>query len=364
MKSEEERLYQFARLTDEVRACTHCPRMQDSGRILGLASGHLTAPLLFIGEAPGRLGADSTTIPFHGDRAGENFERLLAQAGLSRYDCFVTNAVLCNPRDEAGNNSTPTRHEVGNCSNFLRAQLDLVDPKIVVTLGAQALNALQVVEPHSLELSTSVRKCLSWYGRKLIPLYHPGQRAMLHRSFLNQLSDYRFIREQLLRVSGSQRKLRHNGQTGCEAVDIVRSIMECSGALSYFRLHKLFYLVEYHYAKQYGSRLTHSYVIRQKDGPYFTELHLSKLRRAIPELVVRSSAAKTTLSLNVTDDLFVGRETNAVQEFIRQVVERYRARTDEQLKTSVYLTPPMRRMLKREKYDGANLHNSPIEFGT
>src|SRR5438067_2266844 len=90
----------FNTLVSDVQACRLCSRMDESSRIFGLASGSPSARLMFIGEAPGRLGADDTAIPFHGDRAGDNFERLISQSGLSRYDCFITNAVLCNPKDE------------------------------------------------------------------------------------------------------------------------------------------------------------------------------------------------------------------------------------------------------------------------
>src|SRR4051812_33858855 len=102
----------FDHLVQDVRGCDLCKRMRDSKRVFGRSAGPLSANIMFIGEAPGRLGADETMIPFHGDRAGENFERLLGQAGLDRYSIFVTNAVLCNPRDEKGNNAPPTRLEI------------------------------------------------------------------------------------------------------------------------------------------------------------------------------------------------------------------------------------------------------------
>src|SRR5213080_3667840 len=111
-----------------------CPRMATSERVLGYAAGNLDAKVMFIGEAPGRLGADTSQIPFHGDKSGENFERLLDQAGLTRYETFVTNAVLCNPKDSNGNNATPTLSEIENCSGFLRRQIGLVEARIVVTL--------------------------------------------------------------------------------------------------------------------------------------------------------------------------------------------------------------------------------------
>ncbi len=287
----------FEKLTQDVRSCVLCERMCDSSRILGRSSGDLSALMMFIGEAPGRLGADDTSIPFHGDRAGENFERLIAQANISRYDFFITNAVLCNPKDEKGNNATPTRREVANCSEFLGRQLEIIQPRIVVTLGSLALQALKQIEDHSFELSADVRKAKSWNGRLLIPLYHPGQRAMLHRSFLNQLADYRFVAEQFHGLAKPRSKAIRQGRTKADAANLVAMILSVSGPISYFRLHKLFYLVEYHYLRAKGRRLTSSYAIRQKDGPYFTDLHIGKLKRSVPNLVVSTNRDRLTVSI-------------------------------------------------------------------
>ena len=169
--------------------------MRNSARILGHSSGNLEAKIMFIGEAPGRLGADDTGIPFHGDRAGHNFEELLDFVGISREEIFITNAVLCNPKDSKGNNSPPKSIEIKNCSNYLKRQIDLINPKIVVTLGLNALKATKLIENHDLSLSTDIRTKNFWYKRILIPVYHPGQRAMIHRSMANQRSDYQFIAE-------------------------------------------------------------------------------------------------------------------------------------------------------------------------
>lgn len=164
----------FHDLVGEVSACVKCARMRDSARMLGYSAGNLRADLMFVGEAPGRLGADQTHIPFHGDTSGQNFEDLIQFVGISREDIYVTNSVLCNPKDDRGNNATPVPAEIANCSGFLRRQIQLVDPKIVVTLGATALRALAAVEPHELSLKENVRTANSWFGRTLIPLYHPG----------------------------------------------------------------------------------------------------------------------------------------------------------------------------------------------
>jgi uracil-DNA glycosylase family 4 len=362
MIDDRDRAVAFDQLTKKVQACVLCSRMQSSGRILGASSGHIAAPLMFIGEAPGRRGADDTSIPFHGDKSGENFERLISQVGISRYDCFITNAVLCNPKDEKGNNATPNRNEVLNCRTFLRDQIDLVNPKLVVTLGSQALQALKLIEPHDFELASSVRRCQDWYGRRLIPLYHPGQRAMLHRSFLNQLADYQYVVEQLSRLKRPRRN-PVNKRSASDITEVATSVLECSGPISYFRLHKLVYLAEYQSVREYGERLSTSYVVRQKDGPYFTDLHLSKLRKAIPSLSVRNDNGNLLLSLASPPDLFRSEDVGSrVMSVVKHVVVRYQKKTDEQLKTAVYLTSPMRRILRREKRDGANLFNAAIDF--
>jgi uracil-DNA glycosylase family 4 len=176
---------EFDALCDKVQKCVKCPRMCDSQRVLNRSGGSLNADIMFIGEAPGRLGADNTGIPFHGDKSGHNFEELLEFAKLDRSRIFVTNAVLCNPRDEEGNNSTPTKIEVQNCADHLAEQIRIINPKVVVTLGATALESTRFTSPHTLVLREAVRTGNEWFNRILIPLYHPGQRAMMHNLLLS-----------------------------------------------------------------------------------------------------------------------------------------------------------------------------------
>lgn len=358
------RLSEFAKLCERVQRCRLCPRMADSSRILSHSSGRLDAKLLFIGEAPGRLGADSSGIPFHGDKAGENFESLLDFVGISREDIFVTNGVLCNPRDEKGNNSTPRPDELANCSTFLREQIQLVDPGLVVTLGALALRATSLIEPHRLNLRQHVRSSQRWFGRQLIPLYHPGQRAMIHRSLTNQRSDYQFVAEQLKRMGVKPRVVR--GRTADSVAEVVKIILWRRGEVSYFALHKLLYLLEWAFMKAYGSRLTGAYFIRQKDGPYCTDLHLNKLRNSIPDVQMRRCGNSILLRL-IESDLFssdqVQRITAEVEGFVSAQLQKHRDKSDSQLKTSVYLTEPMRAILREERGRSANLYNTPLLMG-
>jgi uracil-DNA glycosylase family 4 len=164
--------------------------MEGRRRVLSTANGPLDARVLFVAEAPGRLGGDRTGVPLTSDQTGRNFDRLLAEAGLNRESVFVTNAVLCNPRSARGNNRPPTRREQRNCADHLAAVLELVRAQVVVTLGAIALRALT-----DLSLREAVARPVPWRGRVLFPLYHPGPRAQIHRPFAQQQADFRALRD-------------------------------------------------------------------------------------------------------------------------------------------------------------------------
>ncbi|WP_291856684.1 uracil-DNA glycosylase family protein [Bradyrhizobium sp.] len=335
--------------------------MANSVHVIGPASGSIDSPILIIGEAPGRLGADASAIPFHGDKAGENFEALLEQVGLSRHDCFITNAALCNPKDENGNNATPLRTEIQNCSNFLKRQIDLVDPKIVVTLGAQALNALKSIEQHEIELSAAIRKTWTWYGRSLIALYHPGQRAMIHRSFFNQLADYRFLSETFLRTTREKRPLNAS-PTSQTIAKIAERFANQPDGISYFALHKLFYLAEYEFYRRNNRRMTSAYIVRQKEGPYVFEMHIKKLTKAIKTLKVWNDRSRLMVRAADTSTLFSQTSKNEFDEVLEYVSGKYGRSSDGDLKRIVYLTAPMRQILRKEKGLGQNTFNRAIDF--
>jgi DNA polymerase len=164
--------------------------MDGRTRAIGPGNGPLDARALFVAEAPGRLGADRTGVPLSGDQTGRNFDALLASAGIERREIFITNAVLCNPRRADGRNDRPRAAELANCSEHLRALIDLIDPPWVVTLGRVALDALALIERHDRLLACDVGTAWDWYGRRLVPLYHPGPRAVARRGFGRHAADY------------------------------------------------------------------------------------------------------------------------------------------------------------------------------
>jgi DNA polymerase len=193
----------FAALVAEVAACRRCEAAACGRRaVLSERNGDAGARVLFVGEAPGRQGGDRTRVPFSGDASGRNFQRYIDSINLARGRLFITNSVLCNPRRESGANRRPTAREIGNCSEFLRRQIELIDPAVVVTLGGVALAALAVVEAHDLTLGRSAGRVTRWNGRLLVPLYHPSPQVLAsHRREAAQLEDYRAVAVALERAA-------------------------------------------------------------------------------------------------------------------------------------------------------------------
>jgi DNA polymerase len=185
---------QFEALVAEAAACRRCEAMCGRSAVLSAHNGRVPARVLFVGEAPGRQGGDRTRVPFSGDQSGRNFSRYIASIGLTREDIFITNSALCNPRTGTGANRRPTRAEVSNCSDFLWRQVEVVGPRVVVTLGAVALEALRAVEYHPFTLKGNVGQVRPWRGRLLVPLYHPSPQVLAsHRREAAQLEDYQSV---------------------------------------------------------------------------------------------------------------------------------------------------------------------------
>ncbi|HLT21289.1 MAG TPA: uracil-DNA glycosylase [Thermomicrobiales bacterium] len=178
-------------LCERARACRACRSMDGRLRILSRLNGPPDARVMLVGEAPGRLGAARTAVPFAGDESGRRLDQLIAAAGWRRDELFITNAVLCNPLDEAGRNRPPRSGELANCRSWLQAQIDLIDPHLVVALGAVALKSLAGIEPHPLTVRDSANPPIPWHGRHLAAAYHPSARAAIHRPFAVQLDDFR-----------------------------------------------------------------------------------------------------------------------------------------------------------------------------
>jgi len=116
----------------EVRACTNC-RLHETRTLAVPGEGSPETEVVFVGEGPG-YNEDRQGRPFVG-RAGALLERFLTTLGWQREDVFITNIVKCRPPD----NRDPEPDEVAACAPYLRRQLEILDPALVVTLGRHSL---------------------------------------------------------------------------------------------------------------------------------------------------------------------------------------------------------------------------------
>jgi uracil-DNA glycosylase family 4 len=193
---------QFKTLVREASVCRLCSEMCERAAVMSELNGRLDARVMFIGEAPGRKGADRTGVPFSGDQSGNNFERFLASINLPRSEIFVTSAAICNPRAASGANRRPRNAEIRNCSAFLQRTIELVEPAVIVTLGTVALEALKLLHYHEFTLKNDGGRVRRWNGRVLVPLYHPSPQVLItSRKEKMQLRDYQVVARAIQQVA-------------------------------------------------------------------------------------------------------------------------------------------------------------------
>ena len=169
------------RLLDD-QSCARCPALVASRRQIVHGYGDPGARIVFIGEAPGQHGADRTGVPFSGDKSGRALQRILIELKLMdaqtpveapQWRCFVTNVVRCCPP----NNRTPTPREQASCAPFLAAELDTINPQIIVPIGLPALQA--VARRYLDEIPRAIRPLhatpIDKAGRVIVPLIHPSR---------------------------------------------------------------------------------------------------------------------------------------------------------------------------------------------
>jgi uracil-DNA glycosylase family 4 len=185
---------QFAILSADARSCQTCSNLADKTAVLSELNGSLTPKVFFIGEAPGRVGADRTRRPFYGDKSGDNFQKLLDSIQLDRRDIFITSAVMCSPRSATDANRRPMRSEIRNCSSYLERVLALIDPPVIATLGSVALEALKLIQYHEFTLRDHAGTVQTWNGRTLVPLYHPSPQVIASQRGLSlQLAHFQTL---------------------------------------------------------------------------------------------------------------------------------------------------------------------------
>jgi len=160
----EERARQLAELAARAAVCTLCPLAQGRTRVV-FGVGDPDADLMLVGEAPG-YHEDQQGEPFVGP-AGKLLDRLLADIGRKRSQVYIANVLKCRPPG----NRDPLQPEIDACSDYLRRQLALVDPRVVLTLGNFATRLLL---KRDVGISRLRGQVYPWWNRYLIPTLHPA----------------------------------------------------------------------------------------------------------------------------------------------------------------------------------------------
>ncbi len=166
-------------LVSRISNCTNCELSQ--GRIQAVpGAGSQDADIMFIGEGPG-FHEDRQGVPFVG-QAGSLLNRMLSVIDLSREDVYITNMVKCRPP----NNRDPFPGELEACAPYLDEQLELIRPKVIVTLGRFSFTKFFPGE----SIGKSRGKPRRWRDYMVFPMYHPaaalhnpGLRPVLERDF-------------------------------------------------------------------------------------------------------------------------------------------------------------------------------------
>jgi uracil-DNA glycosylase len=187
-------MHELSVLADAVAGCTKC-RLAEGRTQVVFGSGHPQADLMFVGEAPG-FHEDKQGVPFVG-QAGKLLDKLLGGIGLTRSDVFVANVLKCRPPG----NRDPQPDEIQACDGHLWKQIELIQPKVVATLGNFATKLLSgrqlgITRVHGQEQETTLG------GNKVLlyPLYHPAAALYTPRMLEVLESDFRRLPELLGRA--------------------------------------------------------------------------------------------------------------------------------------------------------------------
>jgi DNA polymerase len=155
-------------LHDEMRAiaiaCDKC-RLAKTRTQVVYGVGNPQADLMFIGEAPGR-DEDLKGEPFVG-RAGQLLTDIIKAMQLTRDDVYIANVIKCRPPE----NRNPEPDELEECRPFILRQIELIQPRVIVTLGKFALQSLT---GKSYAVSSARGQWLDWNGIRVMPTYHPA----------------------------------------------------------------------------------------------------------------------------------------------------------------------------------------------
>jgi len=182
----------FDDLRTRALACVKCAHLASSRKNVVFGVGNVNAELMFVGEAPG-ADEDAAGEPFVG-KAGQLLTKIIQAMGMTRETVYIANILKCRPDTpgQAAGNRKPTPEEMQTCIPYLHEQIDLIQPKVLVALGATAVEGLLGKTIGITKLRGQWR---SYRNIPLMPTYHP---AYLLRN--QSLSEKRLVWEDMLAV--------------------------------------------------------------------------------------------------------------------------------------------------------------------
>jgi uracil-DNA glycosylase family 4 len=175
----------LAELCQQNSECQRCALGPTRNQFV-FGSGHDGSSLMFVGEGPG-ADEDRLGLPFVG-KAGKLLDRMIDVIGLDREDVYVTNVVKCRPP----NNRNPTSDEIAHCMGILERQIELVNPKLIVTLGNVPTQALLPGSPGITKSRGSLKKYRDW---NILPTFHPSYLLRNPNAMTEAWQDFQKISE-------------------------------------------------------------------------------------------------------------------------------------------------------------------------
>ena len=181
MQSAADRREALKAVYEQARGCEKCPQLAATRTTVVFGAGNADADLMFVGEAPG-ANEDKQGLPFVGS-AGKLLEKLLGEIGLARADVFIANVLKCRPPG----NRDPHPAEIEACQDYLWGQIDLIQPRVLCTLGNFSTKLLRGDPTGITRLHGSAEvRIIGPRAVRLYPIYHPAA-ALYTPSMLDTL---------------------------------------------------------------------------------------------------------------------------------------------------------------------------------
>jgi DNA polymerase len=199
MSSAEQRREALKSVYEQAQGCTKCPQLAATRTTVVFGAGNADADLMFVGEAPG-ANEDEQGLPFVG-QAGKLLDELLAEIGMERGDVFIVNTLKCRPPG----NRDPLPEEIDACQDYLLRQVELVEPRVVSTLGNFSTKLLRADLTGITRLHGQPEiRTIGPRAVRLYPLFHPAAALYTPRMLETLREDFARIPELLERPAPDQ----------------------------------------------------------------------------------------------------------------------------------------------------------------